>query len=132
MRNTRRSNFGDDWNPGEALFGAIYGRFAECITYQYHHGVKLSKALRSLLPREERVIRMRFGFYSYGAPSSSPRPLMLKQVGAVLGLTHQRISQIQGKALRKLRKLRHPSRSVLNSTEKRAFEDSFEKWKASL
>ena len=57
--------------------------------------------LRTLTPREERVIRMRFGV---GDGSEHT----LEEVGQTFAVTRERIRQIEAKALRKLR---HPSRS---------------------
>ena len=62
--------------------------------------------LASLTPREERIIRMRFGL---GTNSDHT----LEQVGQQFSVTRERIRQIEAKALRKLK---HPSRSrVLRS-----------------
>ncbi len=57
--------------------------------------------LRTLSPREERVIRMRFGLED-GSEHT------LEEVGRDFQVTRERIRQIEAKALRKLR---HPSRS---------------------
>jgi RNA polymerase primary sigma factor len=57
--------------------------------------------LKSLTPREERVIKMRFGV---GDGSEHT----LEEVGQSFAVTRERIRQIEAKALRKLR---HPSRS---------------------
>jgi RNA polymerase primary sigma factor len=62
---------------------------------------QLSTALESLSPRERRVIEMRFGLDNECGRT-------LEEVGAELGLTKERIRQIEAKALAKLR---HPSRS---------------------
>ncbi len=62
---------------------------------------QLSTALESLSPRERRVIEMRFGLDNGSSQT-------LGEVGTALGLTKERIRQIQGEALRKLR---HPSHS---------------------
>ncbi|MBP6716185.1 MAG: RNA polymerase sigma factor RpoD [Acidobacteria bacterium] len=59
------------------------------------------QVLRTLTPREERVIRMRFGV---GEGSEHT----LEEVGQSFAVTRERIRQIEAKALRKLR---HPSRS---------------------
>ena len=59
------------------------------------------KALSTLTPREERVLRMRFGI---GEESDHT----LEEVGQDFNVTRERIRQIEAKALRKLR---HPSRS---------------------
>ena len=60
-----------------------------------------SQVLRTLTPREERVIKMRFGL---GDGSEHT----LEEVGQSFQVTRERIRQIEAKALRKLR---HPSRS---------------------
>lgn len=62
----------------------------------------LDEALATVTPREEKVIKMRFGL---GNTSSEHT---LEEVGLYLGVTRQRVHQIEYKALRKLR---HPSRS---------------------
>ena len=62
---------------------------------------KMASVLRKLSPREERIIRMRFGF-------EDGNPRTLEEVGQVFAVTRERIRQIEAKALRKLR---HPSRS---------------------
>ena len=59
------------------------------------------QVLRTLTPREERVIKMRFGV---GEGSEHT----LEEVGQSFAVTRERIRQIEAKALRKLR---HPSRS---------------------
>ncbi|MFO7765298.1 MAG: RNA polymerase sigma factor RpoD [Pelovirga sp.] len=64
-------------------------------------GDQTSRVLASLTPREERVLRMRFGI---GEKSDHT----LEEVGQDFNVTRERIRQIEAKALRKLR---HPSRS---------------------
>ena len=62
--------------------------------------------LASLAPREERVLRLRFGIGTNGDRT-------LEEVGQQFSVTRERIRQIEAKALRKLK---HPSRSkVLRS-----------------
>jgi RNA polymerase primary sigma factor len=62
--------------------------------------------LASLTPREERIVRMRFGL-------GMNNDHTLEEVGKRFSLTRERIRQIEAKALRKLK---HPSRSrVLRS-----------------
>ena len=60
-------------------------------------------ALATLTPREERIVRMRFGI---GVPSDHT----LQEVGQTFGVTRERIRQIEAKALRKLK---HPTQSRL-------------------
>ena len=60
-----------------------------------------TRILSSLTPREERVLRMRFGI---GMNSDHT----LEEVGQQFSVTRERIRQIEAKALRKLK---HPSRS---------------------
>jgi RNA polymerase primary sigma factor len=60
-----------------------------------------SSVLKTLTPREEKVIKMRFGL-------DDPSEHTLEEVGQSFAVTRERIRQIEAKALRKLR---HPSRS---------------------
>ena len=62
---------------------------------------QLADVLKTLTPREEEVLRLRFGL-------KDGRPRTLEEVGKVFNVTRERIRQIEAKALRKLR---HPSRS---------------------
>jgi RNA polymerase primary sigma factor len=62
---------------------------------------QLKDTLESLTPRERRVIEMRFGL-------NDEHSKTLEEVGVHLDLTKERIRQIEGEALRKLR---HPSHS---------------------
>ena len=62
---------------------------------------QLSDVLSTLTPREEKVLRLRFGL-------EDGRSRTLEEVGKEFNVTRERIRQIEAKALRKLR---HPSRS---------------------
>jgi len=75
-------------SPGEAVIN-------------YNLGEQTRKILTTLTPREEKVLRMRFGI---GEKSDHT----LEEVGRDFHVTRERIRQIEAKALRKLR---HPSRS---------------------
>ena len=62
---------------------------------------QLAEVLDTLTPREEKVLRLRFGL-------ENGRARTLEEVGKEFNVTRERIRQIEAKALRKLR---HPSRS---------------------
>lgn len=62
---------------------------------------QLSEVLHTLTPREEHVLKLRFGL-------EDGRARTLEEVGQKFNITRERIRQIEAKALRKLR---HPSRS---------------------
>ena len=60
-----------------------------------------TRVLASVTPREERILRMRFGI-------GMNKDHTLEEVGQQFSVTRERIRQIEAKALRKLK---HPSRS---------------------
>jgi len=84
-------DFIEDKNAVLPLENAIQGNLKETTT----------RVLSSLTPREERVLRMRFGI---GVNTDHT----LEEVGQQFSVTRERIRQIEAKALRKLK---HPSRS---------------------
>ena len=84
-------DFIEDKNALQPLETAIQSNLSESTT----------KILASLTPREERVLRMRFGI---GMNTDHT----LEEVGLQFSVTRERIRQIEAKALRKLK---HPSRS---------------------
>ena len=84
-------DFIEDKNAVQPLDAAIQGNLREATT----------RVLASLTPREERVLRMRFGI---GMNTDHT----LEEVGQQFSVTRERIRQIEAKALRKLK---HPSRS---------------------
>ena len=61
----------------------------------------MSTVLSSLTPREERVLRLRFGL-------NLNKDYTLEEVGKIINVNRERVRQIEAKALRKLK---HPSRS---------------------
>jgi RNA polymerase primary sigma factor len=63
---------------------------------------QIGGVLDTLTPREQRVLRLRFGLYD-------GRSCTLEEVGKEFKVTRERIRQIEAKALRKLR---HPTRST--------------------
>ena len=60
-----------------------------------HGGPADQSGLKSLTPREEKVIRLRFGL-------DDGRPRTLEEVGRDFGVTRERVRQIEAKAIRKL------------------------------
>jgi RNA polymerase primary sigma factor len=84
-------DFIEDKNAVLPIDAAIQSNLREIIT----------RILGSLTPREERVLRMRFGI---GMNSDHT----LEEVGQQFNVTRERIRQIEAKALRKLK---HPTRS---------------------
>ncbi|MGN1117416.1 MAG: RNA polymerase sigma factor RpoD [Acutalibacteraceae bacterium] len=62
---------------------------------------KIEEVLKTLTPREAKVITLRFGL-------DNGKPMTLEEVGNEFDVTRERIRQIEAKALRKIR---HPSRS---------------------
>lgn len=70
-------------------------------SYQNMLREKVEEVLNTLSPREARILRLRFGL-------QNGRCYTLEEVGQKFGLTRERIRQIEGKALRRLR---HPRRS---------------------
>ena len=69
--------------------------------YEHLLTEKVEEVLSTLSPREARVLRLRFGL-------SGERAYTLEEVGEKFGLTRERIRQIEGRALRRLR---HPRRA---------------------
>jgi len=69
--------------------------------YQSMLREKIDEVLGTLTPREARILRLRFGL-------DTGIPFTLEEVGEKFGLTRERIRQIEGKALRRLR---HPRRA---------------------
>ena len=84
-------DFIEDTNAVLPLDAAVQSNLRDSVT----------QILATLTPREERVLRMRFGL---GMPSDHT----LEEVGQQFNVTRERIRQIEAKALKKLR---HPSRA---------------------
>ena len=90
-KNSHLGDFIEDRNAVLPIDAAVQSNLRETTT----------RALASLTPREERVLRMRFGI---GMNTDHT----LEEVGQQFSVTRERIRQIEAKAIRKLR---HPSRS---------------------
>ena len=88
-----RGDFVHDTNATLPIDAAVQSNLREMTT----------RILASLTPREERVLRMRFGIGTYTDHT-------LEEVGQQFSVTRERIRQIEAKALRKLK---HPSRSKI-------------------
>jgi RNA polymerase primary sigma factor len=73
------------------------------VVYQQMLHERIEEVLGTLSPREARILRLRFGL-------DDDHPYTLEEVGRKFGLTRERIRQIEGKALRRLR---HPRRARL-------------------
>jgi RNA polymerase primary sigma factor len=96
LRESRLGDFIEDKDAILPIDAAIQSNLREITT----------RVLASLTPREERVLRLRFGIGMNGDRT-------LGEVGQQFSVTRERIRQIEAKALRKLK---HPSRSkVLRS-----------------
>lgn len=87
------SNLGDFIDDKETLNPLEY-------TQNMIYREEIEKVLQTLTPREEKVIRLRYGL-------DDNRPRTLEEVGKEFGVTRERIRQIEAKAIRRLR---HPSR----------------------
>ncbi len=85
----------EDKNAVQPLDAAIQANLRETTT----------RVLETLTPREDRILRMRFGI---GIGIGMNTDHTLKEVGQEFSLTRERIRQIEARALRKLK---HPSRS---------------------
>ena len=90
---SRLGDFVEDTDTPTPVENASYAMLKE----------QIAEVLHTLSPREEQVIRMRFGL-------TDGQPHTLEDVGAYFNITRERIRQIEAKAIRKLR---HPSLSKL-------------------
>jgi RNA polymerase primary sigma factor len=88
---TRLEDFIEDKNAASPLDTVIESDLSE----------KIEAVLSTLSEREQKVLRMRFGI-------STGFDHTLEEVGRVLGVTRERVRQIEAKAIKKLR---HPKRS---------------------
>ncbi|RMH58567.1 MAG: RNA polymerase sigma factor RpoD, partial [Candidatus Hydrogenedentota bacterium] len=89
----------EDSNLGDFIEDKDVEQPADATTYLMLRD-ELEIVLQSLTPREEKVLRYRFGL-------DDGYPRTLEEVGAIFNVTRERIRQIEAKALKKLR---HPTR----------------------
>lgn len=82
----------DRENYKRHLSREVYTPYIEC------ENLNLVKALTQLEPREERVIRMRYGI-------GFDKTFTLDEVGLTLNVTRERIRQLEARAIRKLKKI---------------------------
>jgi len=91
------SPIGDDEDSEFGMFVEDKGSPSPAQTvYQEMLRERINEVLSSLSPREARIIRLRFGL-------DCDKSYTLEEVGRKFGLTRERIRQIEGKALRRLR-----------------------------
>jgi RNA polymerase primary sigma factor len=85
---------------GESNFGDLVedtkADLPEDMTARRLRAVEVAVALQHLNPRLQRVLALRFGL-------DGEKPQTLEQVGAELGITRERVRQLEGRALRELR-----------------------------
>jgi RNA polymerase primary sigma factor len=79
----------------------------EAVTMSLHFQRDILRVLTTLSPREEKILRMRFGIGEKAEHT-------LEETGKVFGVTRERIRQIEESALKKLR---HPWRGLVKPTE---------------
>lgn len=95
---------GDSPDEGGGLHDAIQDTTMVMPEEELVNGEEMAKAVRMLAeiePREAQILTLRFGL-------DGNDPLTLKQIGAKLGLTRERIRQIQRNGLKKLHELMEP------------------------
>jgi RNA polymerase primary sigma factor len=91
------SPIGDDEDSEFGMFVEDKGSPSPAqAVYQEMLRERINEVLSTLSPREARIIRLRFGL-------DCDKPYTLEEVGQKFGLTRERIRQIEGKALRRLR-----------------------------
>ena len=94
-------------DESDSTLGAFIPNDTECSPFDLSVSsalkANIQKILSTLTPREEKVIRMRYGI-------DDGHLRTLEEVGFAFNVTRERIRQIEAKALRKLR---HPSKSKI-------------------
>ena len=80
--------------------GGVCARLPDELAEDFQLAISVRDFLKTIKPKEERIVRMRYGI-------GLQDPMTLEEVGAKLGVTRERIRQIQVQAFRRLK---HPSR----------------------
>jgi len=91
----------------ETIEGLIEFTTAEDVYEVNQFSSLMRDVLDSLTPREKKVLKLRFGV-------DMTKEYSLEEVGSFMGITRERVRQIEAKALRKMR---HPSRSKMLTGE---------------
>jgi RNA polymerase primary sigma factor len=87
---------GEDMQLGELIEDTLVGPPTEAVLRE-DLSTQVQRALATLSPKEQEVVRLRFGI-------GDDVPRTLDEIGQRYGLTRERIRQIEGKALRRLRR----------------------------
>ena len=72
----------------------------EAIFFHRYNLEKIGSLLESISERESLILRLRFGL-----DEGHPEPLTLKEIGVRIGLTRERVRQIEAEALKRLNKI---------------------------
>src|SRR5690606_27646408 len=94
-------SYDDTRLPDELTVPNPAGQVVEEVNKE-HLRIAIGEALRKLSPRQAKILMLRFGLHD-GTPHT------LEEIGQRLGVTRERIRQLEDKALRRLR---HPSLSA--------------------
>lgn len=93
----------EDSKLGDFLEDKVHMSPEEVAIYQLLKG-HVSEFLSYLNPREQKILRMRFGVTDEPKATKASRTYTLEEVGKEFGVTRERIRQIEAKALQKLKK----------------------------
>lgn len=101
MKTRNTSSLQEKLSDGETEMGALIenenAENAELETVKVSLNEKINQILKKLSPREEEIIKMRFGI-------DQDREYTLEEIGKHFGITRERIRQIEERTLKKLRR----------------------------